>query len=217
MFQNVKWENHFKSDIEKDCILIYYGNTNLNSSISNIYDDFKSNYTKNETLSINELSHIYLNKILSELLKREVTENDFVKNQYKKPYLQNSEIFFNISHSQNAFVIAISNFEIGIDIEENAIELNIEDCMNYAFSEEEINYCKREVLESFFSIWTLKEAFLKALGIGLTDKLKEINTLDVSIYKAFNSKNITFLSPKNEICSMVYSEKINQIYFGILQ
>jgi 4'-phosphopantetheinyl transferase len=151
------------------------------------------------------------------LLKREVTENDFVKNQYKKPYLQNSEIFFNISHSQNAFVIAISNFEIGIDIEENAIELNIEDCMNYAFSEEEINYCKREVLESFFSIWTLKEAFLKALSIGLTDKLKEINTLDVSIYKAFNFKNITFLSPKNEICSMVYSENINQIYFGILQ
>lgn len=214
MLKNVKWENHFKPEIAKDSILIYYGNTDLNNLKSSINADFKCNFAKKETLSINELSHIYLTKILSELLKREVTENDFVNNQYKKPYLQNDNIFFNISHSQNAFVIAISNFEIGIDIEENYTELNIADCMNYAFSNEEINYCKTDRLESFLIIWTLKEAYLKAIGIGLTDNLKEINCLDSRIYKTQNMKQFSFFSPNQEICSLVYNENANNLYFN---
>jgi 4'-phosphopantetheinyl transferase len=86
-----------------------------------------------------------------------------------KPFIKDSDIKFNISHKEDFAVVAITkNSEIGIDVE------NIDNNINYLrlierfFTEEEKETFKELRPTSqrtlFFRIWTMKEAFVKALG-----------------------------------------------------
>lgn len=114
--------------------------------------------------------------ILSEGLKSygiELNENAITYNEYGKPFLKNcNDLYFNITHCQELAVCAIENTEVGIDAE------NIREClsgvMRRAFSEREKNVVENSenINEMFFRIWTLKESFVKALGIGISYPLK---------------------------------------------
>lgn len=195
MIQNVLWNSSFKKEIADCEINVFYGNNTLK---------------KTDTIA---LSHYYLNQILSEYLGENIIPSDICRNLYNKPYINNADIYFNLSHSQNAFLISVSRYESGIDIEDNSLDINYLDCMNYAFSDEELKYCNIDTFNNFFEVWTLKEAYLKAIGIGLTDNLKQINCLDNIIYENREMKHISFYSLKNEICSLVYSSNINHLQF----
>lgn len=82
-----------------------------------------------------------------------------------KPYFKDyPDIRFSISHSGNLVVLAMSETEVGIDIEEIKPR-NFEAVVNRHFSEDE----KKEAadLEGFLRVWTRKEAYLKLTGEGL--------------------------------------------------
>ena len=90
----------------------------------------------------------------------------FSYNEFGKPYLQNNEnIFFNFSHTKNIAVCAISNTEVGIDVEE-VREYNpiIADKI---LSDEEKSKIKND--EDFFKYWTIKEAVCKCEGTGIAN------------------------------------------------
>lgn len=113
--------------------------------------------------------------------ERNIPINDIIiqKNAYGKPSILNKEIHFNISHSGTWVVLAASDFPVGIDIEEKK-KININLIMK-AFNENEINYIETkssefEKLEAFYRIWTRKESYLKALGIGLNTSNINFNT-----------------------------------------
>lgn len=93
---------------------------------------------------------------------------------YMRPYFAN-HIHFNISHSGNCVVCAISSdFELGIDVEEiRPIELSD---FEGQFSEAEmLNICKSDdKLFSFYDLWTKKEAVMKADGRGINIPLKNV-------------------------------------------
>lgn len=95
--------------------------------------------------------------------------------KYQKPFL-NDRISFNISHSGEYVVCAISNTtEIGIDIELKKSIPNIID-YKYIFSEKEfasIN-TSQNAADKFYQLWTRKESILKADGCGLVDNLSEL-------------------------------------------
>ncbi|MDR1001642.1 MAG: phosphopantetheine-protein transferase, partial [Clostridiales bacterium] len=57
------------------------------------------------------------------------SEISFLKNEYGKPYLYGYPDFhFNISHTHNAFVVAVSDSEVGVDIERiHAADIKISD------------------------------------------------------------------------------------------
>ncbi|PKM52555.1 MAG: hypothetical protein CVV02_00010 [Firmicutes bacterium HGW-Firmicutes-7] len=90
-----------------------------------------------------------------------------------KPYLKNyPNIYFNISHCKVGVVCAISDNEVGIDIEKvEAFDLELG---KYCCSPEELD----RILSSnspeaeFYSLWTKKESFLKLTGEGLNTDLK---------------------------------------------
>ena len=93
---------------------------------------------------------------------------------FQKPYFDDL-ISFNISHSGDYVVCAISKTNIvGVDIEE-MINIPIVD-FEYLFAKEEWN----EVLiaenkwEAFYILWAKKEAFLKAVGCGLSEPLNAV-------------------------------------------
>lgn len=94
-------------------------------------------------------------------------------NKYGKPYLKNSELYFNISHCTGLGVCSIDSCETGVDVE--LIRDYPVRVMNRSFSLGEINTIKNSARpdETFFRLWTLKESFVKALGIGISYPLKK--------------------------------------------
>lgn len=91
-----------------------------------------------------------------------------------KPFIADKEnIFFNISHSGDYVVCAVSDREIGIDIEKRA-KARMEVAGRF--------FHKREVLalnaladdernNLFYDYWSVKESFLKYIGTGLARPL----------------------------------------------
>ena len=83
-------------------------------------------------------------------------------------------IHFNISHSGDWVVAALSSSAVGVDVER--MRKVPEGVANRFFSEKEKNWLasaidEKEKAEIFFTLWTLKESFLKAIGTGLTRSL----------------------------------------------
>ena len=113
----------------------------------------------------------------------------FQKNKYGKPFLDNSHLFFNISHSNDALVVAFSDKEIGVDIEKvNSYSCNI--AKRY-FCDNEYRFIVSKQSNRnnrFFDIWTKKEAYIKYLGMGLSKPLNSFNVLS----KEFNKHSFGF-------------------------
>jgi 4'-phosphopantetheinyl transferase len=83
-------------------------------------------------------------------------------------------IHFNISHSGDWVVVSLSPGAVGVDVER--MRKVPEGVANRFFSEKEKNWLasaidEKEKAEIFFTLWTLKESFLKAIGTGLTRSL----------------------------------------------
>ena len=105
------------------------------------------------------------------LSERGVVSRSIARTEFGKPYLENSPgIRFNLSHSGYIAMCAISDKEIGCDVER--IESPRLALAKRFFSVEEREYLEGlpqdERERAFYDIWTLKESFLKATGTGLT-------------------------------------------------
>ena len=108
--------------------------------------------------------------VLSEKLHVNFSEIQIEHDKNRKPfYYPPSGIHFNISHSGDWSVCAVSELPVGIDIEMvQPIDLSIaKDC----FTENEFDRMtgfadKTKQLDYFYTIWTIKESYLKATGSG---------------------------------------------------
>jgi len=119
-----------------------------------------------------------LREILGRYLGRAPAQIRFAHNEYGKPFLyeDGSSLRFNVSHSQGAALYACTlRREVGVDIEllrEDFASLEIAERF---FSEAEIRKLvslpAHERTQGFFNCWTRKEAYIKALGEGLSHPL----------------------------------------------
>ena len=93
-----------------------------------------------------------------------------------KPFLKDyPELFFNLSHSGSRVFCAVSDREVGCDVERiRPADLSV---ANRFFAPEErqtiANAPTEEQNAMFFRIWTLKESFIKNVGQGLSMPLNE--------------------------------------------
>lgn len=125
------------------------------------------------------------NSLISELLvRRKIIEslgikNDeiqFYYNELDKPFLRGYQDFhFNISHTSNWAGCAFHNLPIGFDLEE--IRPIPMDTSKEFMSDEELYELsilpQDEKYQYLYSIWTLKESYLKYLGSGFTHNITE--------------------------------------------
>lgn len=101
----------------------------------------------------------------------------FVKGPYGKPYIEGLPfpLYFNISHSGDYVVCALSDREVGIDIEKKA-EARMAVAHRYFYPDE---VCTLETLsgplqgELFYRFWVIKESFVKYTGMGLSAALSQ--------------------------------------------
>ncbi|WP_052447540.1 4'-phosphopantetheinyl transferase family protein [Clostridium polynesiense] len=132
-----------------------------------------------------------------------------IKNKWGKPHLKGyPKLYFNISHCEGAVALGISNIApVGIDIEK--IVKFRPYALNRCFSDFE----KKLVLDSsypekeFFKLWTLKESYIKALGMGMSYPMKNITfNIEDNVIKSNRSKCrfILLEDSKNYLTSCCY-------------
>lgn len=111
-------------------------------------------------------------KAISEFCGVSYNEIDFIKNEFGKPFVKDLPAHFSISHSGDTVVCAVSDKEIGIDIEKIK-PYNIKVAEKFA-TETELEYI-RSSEKGFFEIWTSKEAYFKCIGTGLNADIKKVS------------------------------------------
>ena len=82
-------------------------------------------------------------------------------------------VSFNVTHSEIYGQIAVSDdTQVGVDIEHRSTKYHHEQIAKRAFTAAEFNGLVRlteaEKLYRFFDLWTIKEALIKALGLGFS-------------------------------------------------
>lgn len=124
---------------------------------------------------------LYLN------MKPELVE--FCYSRYGKPYLaerfHKEAIQFNLAHSHERAIYAFArNRKVGVDLEYIHDMQGFEKVAAGLFSKREnaiLRILSRdEKLRAFFDCWTRKEAYGKAIGIGLTQALDQFEGLQSS-------------------------------------
>lgn len=151
-----------------------------------------------------------LRLLLSSLLALPLHEINILTTGKGKPYCANCSVHFNVSHTNKSYIIALSRSgRIGIDMEQLTGNEDLVAMVNYAFSTEEIQLfvSSQNSADIFCKIWTLKEAFLKALGLGLTKKITKINVTEKTRQFGFSIQ--TFCCPQSETVTFVHKQSAN--------
>lgn len=122
------------------------------------------------------LSHAMLRHALSACAPRMPRTWQFSQSSYGKPELirdpDDLPLQFNLTHTPGLAACAVAlGCEVGIDVENVERNANEDDLAAHSFSPREQEYLRRLPVEkrrrAFFDIWTLKEAYIKARGMGL--------------------------------------------------
>ncbi|WP_410211726.1 4'-phosphopantetheinyl transferase family protein [Aquirhabdus sp.] len=121
-----------------------------------------------------ECGQLLLRNLLSTYQQTPVADLSLIKTTHGKWIWQGQypAIEFNISHSADYLAIAFSRtYALGIDIEHQRENINLRSLAKVSFSPCEWEYWQNtpplQQLELFYAVWSLKEAYLKAIGIGL--------------------------------------------------
>ena len=102
------------------------------------------------------------------------TENITV-DENSKPKFARAPLHFNLSHSGNVAICAMSPWSIGCDVEKiHDIDMALAKRFFCQKEYEQILACeKQEQKQMFFRLWTLKESFMKCTGLGFKLPLSE--------------------------------------------
>ncbi len=122
-----------------------------------------------------------LRRILGEVLDADPSALSFERNGHGKPFLADEELEFNVSHSRDRLLIALTfGRAIGVDIEFRRSGINMDAIANRWFAPEEREFFQglENPEQGFFDIWAKKEAYVKALGMGI---FKELHSFAVPL------------------------------------
>ena len=142
---------------------------------------YVSESTKKEVV-LYKIEKVRRTKLLGEAMVHQLIRTIFgihqikiIKGPHGKPYLKNKnqKAFFNLSHSGDYVICAISDREVGVDIEKigrarmevahRFFHLNEVKLLGNLLAEDQRNL--------FFRYWSAKESYLKYTGSGLSSPL----------------------------------------------
>lgn len=119
-----------------------------------------------------------LRVVLAHLTAARPSEIQFIVANHKKPRLvtRDSSIEFSSGHSEDCGVVVTGQVPLGVDIEALGRPIDYLGIAGRYFADEEyadiqrIPGCARRI--GFLNCWTGKEAYVKALGVGLSKSLR---------------------------------------------
>lgn len=137
-------------------------------------------------------AYLLLKKLLSE---EKIKKPIFKTGKYGKAYISNYEnIHFNLSHSGKMVLCAISDREVGADIEYIDPEIDLNIAKHYFYNSEYENIMNAENKpDEFFKYWVLKESYMKYTGLGMNLELDSFEIIIKDRIKLKNNdKNLKF-------------------------
>ncbi len=119
------------------------------------------------------LAHGWLRQQLAAYVGQSPEALQFEKNSYGKPHLVGRPLRFNLSHSKQKVALAITqSVDVGVDIQHHDTKVELEAIAKRFFAAEEVGWFERTSKENqlnlFYKIWSLKEAYMKAVGMGMS-------------------------------------------------
>lgn len=137
---------------------------------------------------------------------------DFTYTEKGKPFVPN-QLHFSIAHDANLVVVAFASSELGIDVQRissrvwNGVISRFHPLEQAALA----SSLEEEHQALFYRIWTRKEAFLKAIGDGITIELSSFNVLQDTCFHVHQEWRI-FSSAKFEdfSCSWCIAAQENE-------
>jgi len=164
------------------------------------------------------ICHALLRLKLAQCLNVNPLEITYKTGLNNKPGLAGDPVYFNLTHTRNAFAFAVSrDFCVGIDLEDIKQQIGIHSVAKICFSEKEHNYIFNQgngERDKFFLLWTRKEALLKALGTGITDNLLETEVSEPENF--IDAKLLTAADQDTRLTEyFVYSRRIGNSYLSL--
>lgn len=143
--------------------------------------------------------HVALLQIVAASLGVESAAVKVSRDANGKPYVSEGPPF-SLSHSGEIALIAIGeNAPVGVDVQQIAMDRPVERLAQRFFSSYERQALQslsgEEFVEAFYWCWTAKEAYLKALGVGLR---RPLDSFDVSVDL---TKRPVLLADRQAACS----------------
>lgn len=137
-------------------------------------DRYKVDFKKKEFL----LGRALVKRLLAAYLDIDPRAVSFELDKYGKPTLASHlqltpgrELSFNLSHAKRYLAFAFSySYQVGVDVEHINRNMDIEGLADRYFTKRETAHIlsSADSFSEFFHIWTLKEAYIKAVGHGLS-------------------------------------------------
>lgn len=118
---------------------------------------------------------------LSSYLEQPPEKIRFFFQEKGKPFLKDTLLTFNLSHTKEMAILAIStDVEIGVDIEKIKTNVNYLDIAKRFFHPDEYHHLTKiedfqKQQQFFYLLWTAKEALLKATGEGIAAGLNHFS------------------------------------------
>lgn len=124
------------------------------------------------------VSHAMLRKALSKYVRLPASQWRFANGEHGKPVLDSPPVpglCFNLTHADGLSACVItSNRRCGIDVENIQRKNRLEAVARRMFADEELAQLdEKNIGRQFYYFWTLREAYLKALGTGLAGSSKD--------------------------------------------
>ena len=135
--------------------------------LSSIRREKISHYKQEQATLLSIAAEAALNKAVCEVYPDTVLPLRYSYDDKGKPYFLDIDLHFSLSHSGTLAVCAVSDKEIGVDIEKMR-EVNMA-VADRCFTKEECEYIcnSQNVQKAFFEIWTRTEARAKLTGKGI--------------------------------------------------
>ena len=126
-------------------------------------------------------SHAFVRNVLSRYTNVDPGAIEFVVNEYGKPSIKGGGVEFNMSHSVDYVLMAVTRAgRIGIDIEHIRLGIASHVIVRQYFSPAEVEELQSfssedDRVNAFFIGWSRKEAYIKAHGLGLALPLESFD------------------------------------------
>lgn len=176
------------------------------------------------------ITRAFVRSILALYTDQQPKDLSFTVTKNGKPELINTDLplRFNISHNDHMIICTVClNNDIGCDVENLNRKISVESIAKRYFSSAEYHSLRtlseQHQRSRFFEYWTLKESFVKATGMGISQGLA---TFSFNIGKSKNSlfndnidlsfsENSPIQNSQNWTHSLIYPDKRNCIAISI--
>ena len=148
-------------------------------------------------------AHSLLKRRLAEHLG--VDENEIVikKDGNGAPFIDGmGGVYVSLTHTKGAVACAFADGRVGVDAETLSVRRKSVESRVFTAGESKLIDSSQDENTAFFTLWTLKESWLKAIGTGFAGNAKEIEFYSLANPISSNSDTFSFFTEIRDGCAV---------------